>query len=271
MMSAGAKIGVIHTSPATVDLFGRLLRERLPGAVVLNLLDDSILPELRENGGDLSAVEPHFRDYARIVSDQGVDLILNACSSIGTLCDRVRPTIPQPIVRVNAAMAQAVARRGRRIGILATVATTLAPAADLIQETAWDLGWTVTVDAELIEGAYAALINGDQARHDALVRRRWPAPRRATRSWSWLKPLRPESRSASTPRRARRSSPVRPSRSRTSRGGSVTPDERPSGHSPPGSATLDRDAGTAHRYLDLRSPLSPCPGLATVRRSWPSS
>ncbi len=94
MMSAGAKIGVIHTSPATVDLFGRLLRERLPGAVVLNLLDDSILPELRENGGDLSAVEPRFRDYARIVSDQGVDLILNACSSIGTLCDRVRPTIP---------------------------------------------------------------------------------------------------------------------------------------------------------------------------------
>jgi hypothetical protein len=69
MMSAGAKIGVIHTSPATVDLFGRLLRERLPGAVVLNLLDDSILPELRENGGDLSAVEPRFRDYARIVAD----------------------------------------------------------------------------------------------------------------------------------------------------------------------------------------------------------
>jgi len=69
MMSAGAKIGVIHTSPVTVDLFGGLLRKRLPGAVVLNLLDDSTLPELRENGGDLSAVEPRFRDYARIVAD----------------------------------------------------------------------------------------------------------------------------------------------------------------------------------------------------------
>ena len=64
-------------------------------------------------------------------------------------------------------------RRRRRGGVggsdLATVATTLAPTADLIQETARDLGRTVTVDAELIEGAYAALINGDQARHDALV------------------------------------------------------------------------------------------------------
>jgi glutamate racemase len=163
------KIGVIHTSPATVELFGRLLRERIPGASVINLLDDSILPELRDNGNDLSAVEPRWRDYARIVSARGVDIVLNACSTIGAMGERVQADIPQPIVRVDAAMAAEAVRRGDRIGVLATLATTLGPTSSLIRETAEAVGRTVTVDAELVEGAYPALMAGDQAGHDDLV------------------------------------------------------------------------------------------------------
>jgi glutamate racemase len=163
------KIGVIHTSPATVELFGRLLRERIPGATVINLLDDSILPELRDNGNDLSAVEPRWRDYARIVSARGVDIVLNACSTIGAMGDRVQADIPQPIVRVDAAMAAEAVRRGDRIGVLATLATTLGPTSSLIRETAEAAGRTVAVDAELVEGAYPALMAGDQAGHDDLV------------------------------------------------------------------------------------------------------
>jgi glutamate racemase len=168
-MTTSLKIGVIHTSPATVDLFGRLLRERIPGATVLNLLDDSILLELRDNGNDISAVEPRWRDYARIMSDRGVEIVLNACSSIGALCERVQGDIPQPIVRVDAAMAAEAVRRGNRIGVLATAATTLDPTSNLIRDTAEAAGRTVTVTAELIDDAYAALMAGDQARHDDLV------------------------------------------------------------------------------------------------------
>jgi glutamate racemase len=168
-LNAAPKIGVIHTSPATVDLFGRLLRERLPGATVVNLLDDSILPELRDNGSDLSAVEPRWRDYARIVSARGVGILLNACSSVGELCARVQGEIPQPIVRVDAAMAREAVRRGGRIGVLATLATTLRPTSDLIRETAGEVGKTVAVDAVLVRGAYEALVEGDQSRHDDLV------------------------------------------------------------------------------------------------------
>ncbi len=163
------KIGVIHTSPATVELFGRLLRERIPGASVINLLDDSILPELRDNGNDLSAVEPRWRDYARIVSARGVDIVLNACSTIGAMGERVQADIPQPIVRVDAAMAAEAVRRGDRIGVLATLATTLGPTSSLIRATAEAAGRTVSVAAELVEGAYPALMAGDQAGHDDLV------------------------------------------------------------------------------------------------------
>lgn len=168
-MQTAPKIGVIHTSPATVELFSRLLKERLPGASIVNVLDDSILPELRDNGGDLAAVEPRWRDYARIMSDRGVDLVLNACSSIGELCARVQSDIAQPIVRVDAAMAREAVARGSRIGVMATLATTLRPTGDLILETARAQGAAVVLDSVLVEGAYAALMAGDQAGHDDLV------------------------------------------------------------------------------------------------------
>ncbi len=168
-MRAAPQIGVIHTSPATVELFGRLIRARIPDAVVINVLDDSILPELRDNGGDLASVEPRWRDYARIVSDRGVDIILNACSSIGELCDRVQPDIPQPIVRVDTGMAREAIRRGTRIAVIATLATTLRPTGAIVSQTAEAQGESVALDSILVEGAYAALIAGDQARHDDLV------------------------------------------------------------------------------------------------------
>lgn len=163
------QIGVIHTSPATIELFGRLIRARVPDANVVNVLDDSILPELRDNGGDLASVEPRWRDYARIVSDRGVDIILNACSSIGELCARVQPGIQQPIIRVDAGMAREAIRRGTRIAVIATLATTLRPTIAIVTDTANAQGKSVRLDSILVEGAYPALISGDQARHDDLV------------------------------------------------------------------------------------------------------
>ncbi|RDI50496.1 aspartate/glutamate racemase family protein [Microvirga subterranea] len=168
-MSNARKIGVIHTSRATIDVFGQLIKEREPNATVINLLDDSILPELRENGGDLDAVEPRWRTYARIMSEQSVDLILNACSSIGDLCARAQGDIAQPIVRVDAGMARDAVSRGSRIGVLATLSTTLKPTGDLLRRTAQEQARTIVLDEVLVEGAYAALLQGDQTRHNALI------------------------------------------------------------------------------------------------------
>jgi Asp/Glu/hydantoin racemase len=168
-MQSTAKIGVTHTSPATVELFGRLLRDRIRGATVVNLLDDSILPELRDNGGNLAAVEPRWRIYVRILSEQGVDLILNACSSIGELCARAQAEIAQPIVRVDAGMARDAVRRGTRISVIATLPTTLRPTGDLLQLAAAAEGQQIILDSVLVEGAYASLMAGDRRQHDDLI------------------------------------------------------------------------------------------------------
>lgn len=162
-------IAVLHTSPATIEVFGRLLRERLPGQRVMNILDDSILPELRDNGGDVAAVLPRWRDYARIARDRGAGLILNACSSIGALCAVVEGDLGLPVVRVDARMAREAVARGARIAVVATLKSTLRPTCALLESAAREAGRAAVVQPTLVEGAYEALVGGDQARHDDLL------------------------------------------------------------------------------------------------------
>ena len=42
-------VGIIHTTPATIASLGALAQELLPGVQIVNLLDDSILGDMRDN------------------------------------------------------------------------------------------------------------------------------------------------------------------------------------------------------------------------------
>lgn len=165
----GRTVAVIHTSPATVDVFSKLIPARLPGVRVFNLLDDSVLPQLRDNGADVAAVLPRWREYARIARDQGADLVLNACSSIGELCDPVGRELGIRIVRVDSAMAAQAVAQAQRVAVVATLASTLGPTTRLLAETARAQSREVQVLPMLVEGAYAALMAGDREKHDDLV------------------------------------------------------------------------------------------------------
>jgi len=91
-------------------------RVRLPTARLFNMLDDSILPELRDNGGDVAAISSRWTTYATIARDQGADVILNACSSIGELCETVSHEVGVRIVLLMAAYARGGAGLGPTAG-----------------------------------------------------------------------------------------------------------------------------------------------------------
>jgi hypothetical protein len=76
---------------------------------------------------------------------------------------------PAEIVRVDARMAREAVSRGTRIAVIATLQTTLRPTGAVIAETAQATGRMIALTTRLVEGAYAALMAGDQARHDDLV------------------------------------------------------------------------------------------------------
>ncbi|NLF66837.1 MAG: aspartate/glutamate racemase family protein [Chloroflexi bacterium] len=163
------RIAIIHTTPATVEPLKALARELLPGYDVVNFVDDSILPQLAESEGDLSLVEPRVLAYARFAEQVGASGVLEACSSIGELVAPAQAAIDIPLVRIDDAMAEEAIRRGQRIGVAATLQTTLGPTTRLLREKARAAGREIAVTPLLVDEAYRRLMAGDATGHDRIL------------------------------------------------------------------------------------------------------
>jgi len=163
------KLAIIHTTAATVDSLKSLSAEVLPERELINFVDDSILPQLAQNGGNLSEVEDRLIHYARFAEQVGADIILEACSSVGELVSKMQAEVSIPIVRIDEAMAEEAVQGGSCIGVAATLATTLQPTTRLLRAKADAAARQVEVKPILIEGAYQKLMSGDREGHDHLL------------------------------------------------------------------------------------------------------
>lgn len=162
-------LAVIHTTTATVDPLKQLAADLLPECRVINFVDDSILPQLAANDGDLGEVAGRVIQYARFAEQAGADIILEACSSIGEIVPQARAQLRVPLIRIDEAMAELAVLRGRRIGVAATLATTLAPTVRLIQAKAAEAGRPIELQSVLVADAYRKLLDGDREGHDRAI------------------------------------------------------------------------------------------------------
>ena len=160
-------LAIIHTTPATIDTLKALAAELLPGYDVVNIVDDSVLPQLIRNGGDVSEVQGRLVQYARNAAEVGADVILEACSSVGEVVAQMRAAVDVPVVRIDEAMAEEAVRRGTRIGVAATLPTTLNPTVRLLQAKSAEAGKRLDIQTALAESAYRKLMAGDRDGHDA--------------------------------------------------------------------------------------------------------
>jgi Asp/Glu/hydantoin racemase len=163
------KLAIIHTSPATLEPLKAQAADLLPGVEVVNFVDDSILPQLLQNGGNVAEVEDRLLHYAQFAEQVGADAILSACSSLGELVGSAQATVSVPVVRIDDAMAEAAVQRGDRIGIAATLPTTLNPTTRLLESKAAALGKVVAFKPVLVAGAYEKLMAGDKDGHDDML------------------------------------------------------------------------------------------------------
>lgn len=111
-----------------------------------------------------------MRAYFEQARVAGADAVLCCCSSVGDVVDRARAEAPIPLLRIDEPMAVEAVQSGRRIGVIATVRTTLEPTVGLIRRKAQELGRAVEVEPVLVQGAFDALSAGDGAAHDRLVK-----------------------------------------------------------------------------------------------------
>lgn len=163
------KLAIIHTTAATVDSLKALSAEMLPDRELINFVDDSILPQLAQNGGNLAEVEERLIHYARFAEQVGADIILEACSSVGELVAKMQAAVSIPVVRIDEAMAEEAVQRVNRLGVAATLATTLQPTTRLLRAKSEAVSKQIEITPRLIEGAYQKLMAGDREGHDNLL------------------------------------------------------------------------------------------------------
>jgi Asp/Glu/hydantoin racemase len=151
-------------------VFGALSRELLPGVETNDIVDEALLGDTIAAGRIEPATAARLERHVADALEQGSDLVLVTCSSMGPVVDQLRRRTAWPLLRVDEAMADAAIERGSRVGVVATLATTLEPTADLVRRRASERGREVSVVTRLCDGAFAALKAGDLDRHDELVR-----------------------------------------------------------------------------------------------------
>jgi Asp/Glu/hydantoin racemase len=160
----------IHTGPVLVDVLKNLFPEILPDVRLVNVVDDSLLADVRSAGALTPAVSRRIVEYGLIAASSGADAILNCCSSVGEAADVLGKLVNIPVVKIDDRMALRAVELGSRIAVMATLATTLDPTERLILRKAAESGREIHTKRYLADSAFDALIAGDTNRHDELVR-----------------------------------------------------------------------------------------------------
>lgn len=165
------KVALVYTSttPELIDMVEREVRENVgQDAEILSLQDPSILAQVREAGYVTPAPAARLIGMYMDAIGQGADAVLNICSSVGEVADSVQTAaayIGVPIVRIDEDMCREAVRLGSRIGVLATLPTTLEPTKGTINRVARSMGRHVTLVDGLIDGAFGL----DQAQFRRLL------------------------------------------------------------------------------------------------------
>ncbi|MEV0996057.1 aspartate/glutamate racemase family protein [Nonomuraea sp. NPDC050202] len=164
-----ATLGLVHTSATLVPVFAELCARHLPGVETFNIVDDSLIKNTIAAGRLTPETARRVAGHIGSAEAAGASHILVTCSSIGPAVEASEPLTGVPVLRVDRPMADRAVAPGRRIGVLATLSTTLEPTADLVRRRALAAGAGISLEARLCEGAFEALMSGDAATHDARV------------------------------------------------------------------------------------------------------
>jgi len=165
----GKTLGLIHTSATLVPVFQQLCKDLLPGVNIFNIVDDSLIKDVIDRGELTTQTARRVVDYVGSAEAAGADLILVTCSSIGAAVETAATLTKVPVLRVDQPMADLAVQSGKKIGVVATLPTTLGPTSDLVKRRAALLGKEIELTSKLCEGAFEALMSGDAATHDQMV------------------------------------------------------------------------------------------------------
>lgn len=157
------KIAVIYTATnaSTSQIVRSALETAFSGQSVewIEKQAPEVLEKIKQLGEpDGDATHKMLCLYQQVL-DEGAQAILNVCSTVGAIADCAQKLYEKkgvPLLRIDRAMAQTAVEKGTRIGVLATLHTTLKPTCDLILECARQKGKTVEILPVVVENQFGS-------------------------------------------------------------------------------------------------------------------
>ena len=164
-------LGIIHASHITIKAMEPYIERYIPEVQIMHLCDDTIQRDnIRAGAGVIPKVNYYiFAQYANNLEEAGADLILLACSTFNYAAELGRPLVDTPIAQIDRPMMELAVKNGRKIGLLATLATTVPSSERLLDIAAAEAKASIERKTVLCPEAFEAYSRGDIARHNEIL------------------------------------------------------------------------------------------------------
>ena len=164
-------LGIIHASHITIKAMEPYIRKYIPDVQIMHLCDDTIQRDnIRAGAGVIPKVNYYkFAQYAHNLEEAGVDLILLACSTFNYAAELGRPLVDTPIAQIDRPMMEKAVRTGRRIGLLATLETTVPSSERLLDIAAAEAGVQIERKTVLCSEAFEEYSRGNIEKHNEIL------------------------------------------------------------------------------------------------------
>ncbi len=164
-------VGIIHAALITTKAVQPYIDSVLPQVKIVHHVDDSIQ---NSNFACKPGIIPKenfykFTSYAHNLELAGVDIILLACSTFNQAVEFARPMINTPMLQIDRPMMDLAVLEGRKIGLLATVPTTIPASERLLRLAAHDAGKQVDITTRLCSEAFLEIKKGNIENHNNLL------------------------------------------------------------------------------------------------------
>jgi aspartate/glutamate racemase len=164
-------LGIIHAVNLTIRAMQPFLERYIPDIEVMHVCDDTIQRDNIRSGVGVIPKRNYFKfaQYAHNLQEAGADMILLACSTFNYAAELARPMIDVPIMQIDRPMMELAVCQGRKVGLLATLSTTVPSSERLLRIVAAERKKEVEVITVLREEAFRAIQKGDTETHNSIL------------------------------------------------------------------------------------------------------
>jgi aspartate/glutamate racemase len=163
-------VGIIHAALISTKGVQPFIEEIIPEVTIVHHVDDTIQNSNLLTPGTIPR-ENYFKfaSYAYYLEKAGVDLILLACSTFNRAAELAQPMINIPILQIDRAMMDLAVKNGKKIGLLATLPSTVPSSERLLKLAAAEAGKEIVVNTVLCSQAFVEIKKGNISRHNELL------------------------------------------------------------------------------------------------------